>query len=72
MFPYSRKALSLFLKSHANLFLTTRWHLCTAFEMDSSKEKNTCGVVRIESEVLLLCSRLPPPPYVKRGLGEEA
>lgn len=72
--PFSRKALSLsfFLKSHVNLLLTTRWHLCTAFEMDSSENKSTCGVVRIESEVLLLHRRLPPPPCVKRGVEEKA
>lgn len=61
-----------FLKSHVSLLLTTRWHLCTAFEMNSGgKKSSTCGVVRIESEVLLLCSLPPPPPLCPKGCRKE-
>lgn len=66
------KVFSSSLKWHVNLLLTTRWHLCTVFEIDCGENKSTCGVVRIESEVLLLCSPLPPPREIRRGVGEKA
>lgn len=58
---------SLFLKSRVNFFLTARWHLCTAFEIDSSK--NRVPVVESEQN-LRFCSHAVGflPHSVSRGV----